>query len=72
MRRHEVVDRVWSGHAVSFALLTQRGHQFIAYYDSERRLTVAGRALGSETLDEREVSRRRYRLGQPQLPTART
>lgn len=48
MRRHEVVDRVWSGHPVSFALLTEREHQFIAYYDSERQLTVAGRKLGGE------------------------
>ncbi len=42
----ELVDRVWSGHPVSFALLTERGHQFVAYYDAERRLTVAGRKLG--------------------------
>jgi hypothetical protein len=42
------VDRVWSGHPVNFALLTERGHQFIAYYDTERRLTVAGRTSGSE------------------------
>jgi len=42
----EFIDRVWSGHPVGFALLTERGHQFIAYYDATRRLTVAGRALG--------------------------
>ncbi|MDI1250375.1 MAG: BNR repeat-containing protein [Lacunisphaera sp.] len=42
----ELIDRVWAGHPVSFALLTERGHQFIAYYDAERRLTVAGRKLG--------------------------
>ncbi len=39
------VDKVWAGHPVGFALLTERGHQFIAYYDAERRLTVAGRKL---------------------------
>lgn len=39
------VDEVWSGHPVSFAFLTQRGHQFVAYYDSSRRLTVAARRL---------------------------
>lgn len=39
------VDTVWSGHPVSFAFLTERGHQFIAYYDAERRITVAGRRL---------------------------
>ncbi len=42
----ELIDHVWAGHPVSFALLTERGHQFIAYYDAERRLTVAGRMLG--------------------------
>ena len=40
------MDRVWSGHPVSFALLTERGHQFVAYYDAGRRITVAGRELG--------------------------
>lgn len=42
------VDKVWSGHPVSFAFLTERGHQFIAYYDAGRRITVAGRKLGSD------------------------
>lgn len=45
----ELIDHVWSGHPVTFALLTERGHQFIAYYDAERRLTVAGRALDRRT-----------------------
>lgn len=40
-----LIDRVWSGHPVGFALLTERGQQFIAYYDAERRITVAGRRL---------------------------
>ncbi len=44
----KLIDRVWAGHPVSFALLTERGHQFIAYYDAERRLTVAGRKLDGE------------------------
>jgi hypothetical protein len=47
----ELLDRVWSGHPVSFALLTERGHQFVAYYDAERRLTVAGRKLGNSKWD---------------------
>ncbi|WP_414664698.1 BNR repeat-containing protein [Horticoccus sp. 23ND18S-11] len=42
----EFLDRVWSGHPVGFALLTERGYQFVAYYDAERRITVAGRRLG--------------------------
>ena len=45
----ELIDRVWSGHPVSFALLTEAGHQFIAYYDAGRHLTVVGRKLGETT-----------------------
>ena len=41
-----LIDRVWSGHPVGFDILTDRGHQFIAYFDAERRLTVKGRSLG--------------------------
>lgn len=40
-----VIDHVWSGHPVSFALVTERGFQFVAYYDADRQLTVAGRKL---------------------------
>lgn len=47
-----LLDQVWSGHPVSFAFLTERGRQFIAYYDSERRITVAARRL-----DEAEWTR---------------
>lgn len=43
----ELIDRVWSGHPVGFALLVERGHQFIAYYDAGRRITVLGRKLGA-------------------------
>lgn len=43
------VDDVWSGHPVSFAFLTERGHQFVAYYDASRRLTVAARRLDQNT-----------------------
>ncbi len=38
---------VWSGHPVGFALLTHGGRQFVAFYDAERRMTVAERALGA-------------------------
>jgi hypothetical protein len=44
----QLIDRVWAGHPVSFAALTERGYQFIAYYDAERRITVGGRKLGTE------------------------
>jgi hypothetical protein len=43
-----LLDRVWSGHPVPFALLIERGYQFIAYYDAERRIVVAGRRLSTE------------------------
>lgn len=42
------VDEVWSGHPVGFALLTEPPHQFVAYYDSNRVMTVAQRKLGEE------------------------
>ncbi|HEY4246245.1 MAG TPA: BNR repeat-containing protein [Lacunisphaera sp.] len=42
----ELIDHVWAGHPVSFALLVEDGHQFIAYYDAERRMTVVGRKNG--------------------------
>ena len=41
------VAPVWSGHRVGFALLTDGDEQFAAYYDSDRRLTVASRKLDS-------------------------
>lgn len=36
---------VWAGHPVGFALLTQPPFQFVAFYDDQRRLTVAQRGL---------------------------
>lgn len=39
------VDRVWSGHPVGFSLLTSPPHQFVAYYDADRQMTVAQRLL---------------------------
>ncbi|MEK7409013.1 MAG: BNR repeat-containing protein [Acidobacteriota bacterium] len=38
---------VWSGHTVGFDFLTHRNRQFIAFYDAERHMRVAARALGS-------------------------
>ncbi len=40
------IEKVWSGHPVGFSLLTVGKRQFAAYYDAERRMTVAGRTLG--------------------------
>lgn len=44
-----VIDRVWAGHPVDFGLLTVGARQFVAYYDGERRMTVAARRLGKES-----------------------
>ncbi len=38
---------VWSGHPVGFALLTAGKRQFVAYYDDQRRMTVAARTIPS-------------------------
>ena len=45
----EVLDvaPVWAGHPVGFCLLTQAPHQFVAYYDADRHMTVAQRTLDS-------------------------
>ncbi|MFO7180870.1 MAG: BNR repeat-containing protein, partial [Pseudomonadota bacterium] len=43
------ITRVWSGHPVKFALVTRDEWQFAAFYDRDRKLTVAAR-----TLDRRE------------------
>jgi hypothetical protein len=42
-----LIDRVWAGHPVGLDLLTERGHQFVAYYDSELRLHQIPATLSS-------------------------
>ena len=44
-----VVSPVWAGHPVRFDLLTHRDHQFVAFYDADRWMTVASRVLGQAT-----------------------
>jgi len=39
------VGRAWAGHPVDFALVTKGSHQFVAWYDTARRLTVSHRQL---------------------------
>jgi hypothetical protein len=39
------VARVWAGHPVGFALLTQGDRQFVAFYDADRTMTVGQRRL---------------------------
>ena len=43
------VADVWSGHPVGFALVTTATKQYAAYYDTNRDMTVAQRALTSNT-----------------------
>jgi hypothetical protein len=43
------ITDVWSGHPVGFALLTTETQQYAAFYDSQQRMTVAQRALTSDT-----------------------
>ncbi len=48
----EVVERVdvapvWSGHPVGFSVATAGDRQYVAFYDTERHMTVAARDLGS-------------------------
>ncbi len=40
------MEPVSAGHPVGFALLTHGNRQYAAYYDAERRMTIAERALG--------------------------
>lgn len=42
------VSPVWAGHPVGFALLTHGDHQFVAFYDEQRRMTVGQRRLGED------------------------
>jgi hypothetical protein len=47
--RLEKVDvaPVWAGHPVRFAVETFEDHQYVAFFDPQRRMTVAKRRLGS-------------------------
>jgi hypothetical protein len=39
------IDKVWSGHPVTFSLLTHGDRQYIAYYNAERHMIVGQREL---------------------------
>ncbi len=45
------IDYVWPGHPVGFDLLTVEDRQYVAYYDTERRMTIASRELDGEEWD---------------------
>lgn len=40
------IEPVWSAHPVGFSLLTHGQDQFAAYYDAQRRMTLAQRKIG--------------------------
>src|SRR5690606_18077944 len=40
------IGPTWSGHSVGQELLTHGDQQYVAYYDAERRMTIAQRRLG--------------------------
>ena len=41
----EAIDNVWSAHRIKPYLLTRGEHQFVAYFDANRQMTVAHREL---------------------------
>ncbi|MDO6693319.1 BNR repeat-containing protein [Aliiglaciecola sp. 3_MG-2023] len=41
----EAIDNVWSAHRIKPFLLTRGKHQFVAYFDGNRQMTVAHREL---------------------------
>ncbi|MBN1306953.1 MAG: BNR repeat-containing protein [Chitinispirillaceae bacterium] len=43
------IAKVWAGHPVDFAIKTANNFQYVAYYDSTRRMVVAERTIGSNT-----------------------
>jgi hypothetical protein len=47
VRDEHLLDHVWAGHPVGFAFVAHHGYLFAAYYDAERRITVASRAPGA-------------------------
>jgi len=52
------IAEVWSGHPVGFSLLTHGKTQYVAFYDKDRRMTVAWRRLD-------ETAFRLHRLADP-------
>lgn len=49
------VDSVWSGHPVDFDLLTTKKYQYVAYYNSNRQMTVAQRELNSKYWKKKQL-----------------
>ncbi|WP_236974039.1 BNR repeat-containing protein [Membranihabitans maritimus] len=45
------IDSVWAGHPVGFCLLTHENRQYIAYYNSDRKMVVGQRNLDESKFD---------------------
>jgi len=58
VERATEIDDVFAGHPVEFALCTRGDRQFVAYYDADRQLTVAGRPLESDDWARARLSER--------------
>ena len=52
------VAPAWGGHSVGYCLLTKGEHQYVAYYDHERRMTIAMRRLTSSNWTFRRLPQR--------------
>ena len=44
------ISGVWSGHPVDFSFVARGDSQYVAYFDSARRMTVALRTIASKTI----------------------
>jgi hypothetical protein len=49
LKERILVDSVWAGHPVGFALLTEGNRQFIAWYNADRNMMVGQRNLSQNT-----------------------
>ena len=49
------VSDVWSGHPVGFSLLTEGRHQYVGFYDGDRRMTIAKRRVDEETWEFKKL-----------------
>lgn len=44
----EAIDNVWSGHRVNAQIIQRGSHQFVAYYDASRQMSIAHRVTERE------------------------
>lgn len=48
-KRTVYIDQVWTGCRTMLPIVTRDGVQYVAYYDSDRQMTVASRRIDSDT-----------------------